>query len=653
VDNVRVLPERADALRSVLLRTLDANAAQLRYRIDLTLESGELFSAEGRVLRPGAAVSLPLPIGLPLPPGYHALRVAVGEQQYTQELIVAPRHCPTVSDLLGARRGAGLWAHVYALHSQRSLGLGDLGDLRQLVTFAAQQKLDFVGVNPLHAVDNFAGVVSPYYPISRVYANPIYIELGAVPELVHCDKARALLGSAEARAELARLQQLHKRSYASAWRFKQRVLRELHAFFVKHELPRESARARAYHAFVQDHGQALSDFATFCAIAEDVAVADTPVYDVHSFPAELRDPRGPQVARLRGRLSDVIAFHMYLQFEVYRQIEDTQRDARAQGLRIGLYGDLAVGNASGAADVWVHRELFAQGVELGAPPDPYSAVGQSWGLLPLVPERLVQDNYRYFRRLVRSAVRSAGMLRVDHVMGLLRQFWVPHGSTARDGGYVRFPFEELCAIVALEASRTQTLVIGEDLGVVPAGLRERMQELSLLRSQVVCFERDDDGQFKSPDRYAHGALASVNTHDMPPLLGYFDALDVDQLRVLGILPDGDATERLRAERALAKAQLLQLLEDEGLWLPSTPISDAQWTIAVHQLLARTRSLLVAASLDDVCLETEPLNVPGVASAEHPSWAKRMRLSVEALAQDETVLRCLAALRERYTAAVDG
>jgi glycogen debranching enzyme GlgX/4-alpha-glucanotransferase len=651
VDNVRVLPERSDALRSVLLRAPDASAAQLRYRIDLTLESGELFSGEGRVQQPGAAVSLPLPVGLPLPPGYHALRVSVGDQQYTQELIVAPRKCPTVADLLGTRRGAGLWAHVYALHSQRSLGLGDLGDLRELVAFAAQQQLDFVGVNPLHAVDNFAGVVSPYYPISRVFANPIYIDLGLVPELTHSEKARALLATSELRSELSRLQQLHRRNYAAAWRFKLRVLRELHAFFVAQELPRDTARARAYRSFVQDHGQALHDFATFCAIAEHVG-GETPVYDVHHFPAELHDPRGPAVARLRSTLAEPIALHMYLQFELFRQIEDTQREARAQGLRIGLYGDLAVGNSSGAADVWLHRELFAQGVELGAPPDAYSAVGQSWGLLPLVPERLVQDSYRYFRRLARSAVRSAGMLRVDHVMGLLRQFWVPHGSTALDGGYVRFPFEELCAIVALEASRTQTLVIGEDLGVVPAGLRERMHELSLLRSQVVCFERYDDGQFKAPERYAHNALATVNTHDMPPLLGYFNALDVEQLRVLGILPDSDSAERVRAERALAKAQLLQLLEREGLWPRSAAAastSDAEWTIAVHLLLARTSSLLVAASLDDVCLETEPLNVPGVASAEHPSWAKRMSLSIEALSRDETVLRCLAALRERYAA----
>jgi 4-alpha-glucanotransferase len=295
----------------------------------------------------------------------------------------------------------------------------------------------------------------------------------------------------------------------------------------------------------------------------------------------------------------------------------------------------------------VHRELFARGVSLGAPPDPYSAVGQSWGLLPLLPQRLADDNFRYMRRLMRGAVRSAGMLRIDHVMGLLRQFWVPDGQSALAGGYVRFPFEELCGILALEAQRTQTLVVGEDLGVVPPGLRERMQELSLLRSQVVCFERDDSGAFQAPGSYARTSLATVNTHDMPPLLGYFGAHDIDQMRTLGVLPDAESAERVRSERAVAKTALLERLEEEGLWPPpSAADPERAFTIAVHQFLARTEAVLVAASLEDLCLELEPLNVPGVASPEHPSWSKRLRKSIEQLSRDETVLRCLEILRQR-------
>jgi len=649
LDRVRVLPEGADALRTLGVRLSKAASVQLHYRLELALESGEVIASEGRIREASGHASLPLPAAT-IAPGYHELRVMLAdgvnaERLYSQRLIVTPRACPSPAQLIGERRGCGLWAHVYALQSERSMGLGDLGDLRALVAFAAEQRLDFVGINPMHAVDNHAGVVSPYYPISRVYGNPVYLDLEDIPELAHSSEARELLASSSVQAELARVRALPRRDYAAAWRFKGRVLRALHKSFVSRDLAQDSERARAYRDFVADHGQGLEDFATFCAIAEALG-GDPPIYDLHHFPSELRDARSASVARVKKEVAETIAFHMYLQFELSRQIEAAQSDARARGVRIGLYGDLAVGNASGGADVWAHRELFARGVALGAPPDPYSATGQSWGLLPLLPNALAADQYAYFRRLAKSAVRSAGMLRVDHVMGLSRQFWVPDGATAREGGYVRFPFEELCGILALEASRTQTLVVGEDLGVVPSGLRERMEELSLLRSQVVCFERDDSGVFKPPSRYAHAALATINTHDMPPLLGYFNGLDVDQLRVLGILPDDASAERLREERKAGKAALLELLEREGLWPPKEGVGDVEWTVAVHQLLARTRSVLVAASLDDLCLETEPLNVPGVASAEHPSWAKRMRLTIEALAGDETVLRCLSVIRER-------
>jgi 4-alpha-glucanotransferase len=652
VANVRVLPERADALTHLELR-LDprASAAPLRYRIELQLESGEQLAHEGSVPDVAGRVALPLPPRAAVAAGYHRLRITAAhgggrEQQYDQEVIVTPRACPAVSALLGERRGRGVWAHVYALHRERGLGLGDLGDVSALVAFAAEQGMDFVGVNPLHAVDNYAGVVSPYYPLSRVFGNPVYLDLEAVPELAHSDEARAKLASPALQRELAALRAAPRRNYARAWRLKREVLHAMHRTFVKSLRDRSSARTRAFEAFCAEHGQALRDFAAFCAIAEHVG-GDHPIYDLHQFPAELRDPRSPEVAKIRQQLAEPIAFHAFLQFELARQIEGTQHDARARGLRIGLYGDLAVGNAAGGADVWVHRELFARGVSLGAPPDPYSAVGQSWGLLPLLPQRLAAESFHYMRRLMRGAVRSAGMLRIDHVMGLLRQFWVPDGQSARAGGYVRFPFEELVGILALEAQRTQTLVVGEDLGVVPPGLRERMQELALLRSQVMCFERDRSGAFQPPSSYARTSLATVNTHDMPPLLGYFGAHDVEQMRTLGILPDAESAERVRSERAAARAALLQRLREEGLWPPpSAADEDRAFTVAVHQLLARTEAVVVAASLEDLCLEIEPLNVPGVASAEHPSWAKRLGKSIEELSRDETVLRCLEILRQR-------
>jgi glycogen operon protein len=647
LEPVRVLPEGADALREVELRLPDDSPTARSYRLELELESGAVLLREGRVSNASRQVRRPLPAAEPLGMGYHVLRVRVdSSREYTQQLIVTPRACPSVRALIGPRRGAGVWAHLYALRRERGLGLGDLGDLRALLQLAADQGLDFVGINPLHAVDNGAPVVSPYYPLSRVFGNPLYIDLEAVPELVTSDAARALLAQPDLRAALGVLRARPQFDYAATWRLKRRVLNALHATFRAHEQLAASERTRAYLAFAGRHGAALTDFATFCALAEDLG-GDAPIYDYEQFPAELRDARSPLVAKLRERLAEQIRFHMYLQFELDRQLGAAQAEALERGMQIGLYGDLAVGNAPGGADVWAQPSLFAREVCLGAPPDPYSAIGQSWGLMPLLPHRLRQDHYRYFRQLCRTAVRHVGMLRVDHVMGLLRQFWVPNGSNASAGAYVRFPFEELCGILALESLRAGTLIVGEDLGVVPLGLRECMAELSMLRSQVVCFERDSRGGFRAPRSYARQALATLNTHDMPPLLGYFEGTDLRQLHALGVLPDQEALERARAERSAARTALLKLLEQEGLWPPPAARSlDAELTVAVHELLARTEPVLAAASLDDLALESEPLNVPGVASAEYPSWSRRMRASIESLAADPTVQRCLAALRAR-------
>ncbi|HEY2733038.1 MAG TPA: glycogen debranching protein GlgX, partial [Polyangiales bacterium] len=642
IEPVRVLPEGVDALRRLRLRA-PSGALGARYQLELELESGERLRSEGRL---GGEASAQLPLPARIGVGYHELRVSiVGEEDYVQQLIVTPRACPSVADLLGPRRGAGLWAHVYALHRERGLGLGDLGDLSALLRLAAEQGLDFVGINPLHATDNGAPVVSPYFPLSRVFGNPIYIDVEAVPELSASDAARALLKEPKFRAAIAALHARPRLDYKNAWALKRKVLQALHDTFLACEEGRQTERAGAHADYLAEHGAALRHFAMFCAIAEHVA-PDAPIYDFEQFPIELRDPRGSAVKKLAAQLAGPIAFHMFLQFEMDRQLAAIQERARGSGMAIGIYADLAVGNAPGGSDVWSQRDLFARDVCLGAPPDPYSATGQTWGLLPLLPHRLRRDRYRYFRYLCRNAVRHAGMLRVDHVMGVLRQFWVPNGRSARDGAYVRFPFEELAGILALEAQRSRTLIVGEDLGVVPPGMRERMAELSMLRSQVVCFERDDAGAFRPPDTYAKNALATINTHDMPPLFGYLEAHDLLPLRALGVLPDDAALERLRVERARAKAALLELLRREGLLSGGLDVSDEELVVTAHRLLARTEALLCAAALDDVALEVDSLNFPGIASAEHPSWSKRMRVSIESLAKDPIVLRCLAALRNR-------
>jgi glycogen operon protein len=649
VEPVRVLPRESDALRYVDVRVPNDVSGSIDYELEVELETGGRLRRTGQLSVDAPRIRVPLPDAA-LPTGYHGLRLRLGASLDTrQDLIVTPRACADVASRLGGRLGAGLWSHLYSLQREGGSGIGDASDLRALVELAADQRLDFVAVNPLHAVDNNSPVVSPYYPLSRIYGNPIYIDPEQVPELASSPAARAILESPETKQLLANLRDGNRLDYARVWAWKRTVLAALHLSFVERELGKKkpSARGKAFAQYVAEQGDALQDFAAFCAIGEHLGGDGPPVLDFHQFPEPLRDARGGQVAELRATLQDRTAFHAYLQFELDRQLGECQRAAREREMAIGVYGDLAVGNAPGGPDVWARRELFAAGVNLGAPPDIYSATGQDWGLLPLVPLRLRQDRYRYVRLLFRSALKNVGMLRADHVMGLLRQFWVPWGRDARAGAYVRLPFEEITGILALESERAGALVVGEDLGVVPDGLRERMAELNLLRSQVLYFERDDAGEFVSPSSYAIGSLATVNSHDLPPLAAYFDGHDLELLQSVGHLGDDASVQRMRVERAAAKAALLRRLFEEGLWHEGG--SEAEWVIAVHRLLVRTRAVLVAASVDDLCLEREPLNVPGIASAEHPAWARRMRLSLAQLASDPTALEIMSVLRERTRA----
>ncbi|HEX2677939.1 MAG TPA: 4-alpha-glucanotransferase, partial [Polyangiales bacterium] len=602
IDAVRVLPQHADALRFLVLRT--GIRGHVDYHVEVAREDGSSFALEGRAITQGAT-TLTLPAVMSsLPVGYHritcSLRGAI-DCDTSQDLIVTPRAASSIDASLAGGRAFGITAHLYALRREPDFGVGDFRDLHDLVTYAAVGGADFVGHNPLHATDPFTREVSPYYPSSRLFENPIYLDLEAVPELVASEPARQAL-AAHGAATAPRI------DYASTWRAKLHILRMLHERFVVLHATADTGRGRAYRAFVARHDTALEDFATFCALEERHGSRA-------AFPSDVQHAAAPGVARFRAEAEREIALHRYLQFELDRQLGDCQRAARSAGMRIGLYGDLAVGNAPGGACVWSRPELFARGVQLGAPPDAFTAEGQTWGLLPLVASRLRADRYRYFIALCRQALRHAGMLRVDHVMGLLRQFWVPDGASAKQGAYVRFPFEDLAGVLALESVRAGAILVGEDLGIVPEGLRERMAQLGMLRSHVLYFERDAHGGFGAPQHYSRMALATVNTHDLPPLAGFAGRRDLAE--------------------AIARSGLaVREADDDAL------------RIAVHRYLAAASSVLVAASFDDLCGEQEALNVPGSSPADRPNWSRRARLTIAQLTRDATAQRILEALRVR-------
>jgi 4-alpha-glucanotransferase len=620
----------------------DGWPSRISWELELVDEQGQTTTRDGRATR-GRAGRVDMPAGA-LGLGYYTARLTVRSPgrtaQGTQRLITVPAKCAAPETVLEGRRVVGLIANLYTLRSRRNWGVGDTGDLGALVEWAAQIGAAFVGVNPLHALRNRSPHVSPYGPVSRLFRNTLYLDLDAIPEAGESAEARTVV--ARARPHLAELRAASHVDYEAVMAAKRPVLESLHRAFVEHHGGRDTARGRAFSQYVASQGQALEDFATWCALDErhDGRAWKT-------WPHDLRDPRSRAVQAFRETERDRVRFHQWMQFELDRQLADVQARARDQGLPIGLYQDLAIGAASDGSDTWMHPGLFLDGAAIGAPPDPYAAAGQNWGLPAINPHRLAADGYAYWIRLVRAALRHGGALRIDHVLGLFRQFWIPAGMRGADGAYVRFPGDDLLGIAALESVRANALIVGEDLGTVPPEVPPALERWGVLSSKVMYFETEArHGRFKSPRAYPALALTTANTHDMPTIAAFWRETDIDLRAKVGAIPTRRAVRAARRERTAAREALATTLIDEGLW-PTTeaPVTDLALREAVHAFLRRTPSWLVGLSVDDLAGEVEPVNLPGVAPDRWASWTRRMTMSLEDMRVSADVQRALGVERQ--------
>lgn len=591
--------------------------------------------------RPAEAESraqLTLPV--PSEPGYHRLALSLSDgQQAEMPWIVCPDSCLPISQVIDEPRRFGIWTHLYTLRSRQNWGVGDLSDLDALVRWTAQVGGCFVGLNPLHALRNQAEHISPYSPVSRLYRNPLYLDVTAVPELGHAPEARRLIESERYRQALAELRRSQRVDYQRVMELKRPVLQALHRSFAAQHRDRDSARGRAYAEFLERQGRPLTDFASFWALADHLGS-----HNHHMWPDPYRDPTHPDVERFRADHFERVDYYRYLQFELDRQLTQA---ARAAELSIGLYGDLAIGTSPEGSDPWAFPGLFLDGVYIGAPPDEHSDLGQEWGLPPVDPRALRADGYRYWILLLRNALDHMGALRIDHVMGLFRQYWVPAGRPATEGAYMRFPAHDLLAILALESRRSGAVIIGEDLGTVPRGLPARLARWNILSSRVLYFERSRRGTFRPARQYSPRALVTANTHDHPPLAGYWAGRDLELRYQTGILDGEHALEQARQERQAARRALLRRLAAEGcLPTPEPPATAAELSAAVHAFLSRTPSPVLGIWLDDLTGEVEPVNVPGTGLDQHPNWSRRSSLAMEQLRRDPQVARTLQAVSER-------
>ena len=617
--------------------------SRLEWALELEDERGEITRSEGRIARGPRGRAL---VALdPAPdPGYYTLRLTVAARgrssEGEQRLIVVPAKCAAPDHVLGGRRVVGLIANVYTLRSERNWGVGDTGDLGRLTEWGAEIGAAFIGVNPLHALRNRGHDISPYGPVSRLFRNVLYLDVEAIPELGDSTDARAMI--ARALPSIAELRAASHVDYERIGRIKQPVLEALHRTFVEHHHGRSTPRGRAYAEYVEAQGEPLEDFATWCALDERERGKRW-----QEWPSELRHPRGDAVREFRRKERERIGFHQWLQFELDRQLGEVQARARERSLPIGLYQDLAIGAAADGSDTWMHPGLFLEGATIGAPPDPYAVAGQNWGLPAINPHRLADDGYTYWARLVRAALRHGGALRIDHVLGLFRQFWIPAGMRGSDGAYVRFPGDDLLGIAALESVRANALIVGEDLGTVPPEVPPALDRWGVLSSKVMYFEAEPKrGRFKPPRAYPALALTTANTHDMPTIAAFWREVDIDLRARVGAIPTRRAATVARRERAEAREALATTLVDEGLWpAAEEPATDLALREAVHSFLRRTPSWLVGLSLDDLTGEVEPVNLPGVAPDRWPSWTRRMTMSIEEITGSADVHRALGLERQ--------
>lgn len=594
------------------------------FRLD-ALPAGESRELDGAtiVLR-----RLDLP---PQPPGYHRLRVALGSE-CDATLIVAPMRCYLPPEPC---RVWGLSAQLYALRSRTDWGIGDFGGLGELVAWAASHKADFIALNPLHALFwDAPESASPYSPSSRLFCNPLYLDVPAIADFVPPEPT---FHQGDAVRTDHAPSYVEYRAVAS---FKNAALRQCYARFAESQARTGDARARAFESFLARSGPELERFATFQALSGRFGS-----HDWLGWPGGFRDPDSADVERFRRENGEEVRFFQYLQWQCEEQLATVAARAQSAAMRLGLYGDLAVGTAAASADHWGAQRAFLAGISVGAPPDPFNERGQEWGVAPFDPRHLRASAYRDFAGLLRANMRHAGVLRVDHVMGWERLFVIPAGAKARDGAYLRYPLRDLTAIAALESRRHRCVVVGEDLGTVRAGFREEMAAAGILSCRVLYFEKDLHG-FRKPAELPHLAVASATTHDLATLRGYWTCEDIAAKSALGIIGSAEGKRQLLRERADDKRQLVRALRSEGLLPPGEEEDDVAWTAAlanaIHAYLAKTPCMLVVAQLDDIAGERQQVNLPGTA-AEYPNWRRRLSRTIEDLRPDPAIGAAMEAM----------
>lgn len=608
--------------------------------------------------------SLPFPKGLPL--GYHHIffMVLQAGHRFRQSirLIVCPEKAYLPPALKDAGQRAGLTISLAGLRSRHNWGIGDFGDLKELVRWAVLTlQVDVIGLLPLHALSNKEPYnISPYYPSSRFYRNPIYLNIPEIEEYNYAPKAWKMVMAPETQKWLNELKGSEKVQFERVDSLKQKILKIVFQIFMERHWKtagQETRRQKEFTAYMEREGDLLDRYAVYCALNDHFQKENPKIYTWKQWPFLFQNPDSREVETFRKGHWQEVLFHKYLQWQVEAQLSEVQDLALQSGAEIGLYHDLALGIDPEGADSWAWPGFTVPGVRVGAPPDDFSPKGQDWGFFPPNGETYRQEGYKPFAWEIRKNSTPGGALRIDHILKLARLFWILEGQAPVDGAYVRYPFDELIQVLALESVRAKTLIIGEDLGTIPTQLRESLQKQGIFSYRLFYFEKDETGELKAPGSYPELALASISTHDLPPLAGFWSMEDIILRKELGLFLEEEQSHQAMGERIKEKRRMIDRLQTLGflsreealtLHAQEEPVLTEELHRAVMAFLASTRAKLMVLSQEDLFLEKAQLNLPGTIT-EHPNWSGKMRYSIEELWEHPDVQK----MARLFRASIDG
>lgn len=592
----------------------------------------QLTLEDGNVLQGKCQTQLKLPKNLAL--GYHQLIVG----NISCRIIVTPEKCFQPEALQQKKKLWGAILQLYTLRSECNWGIGDFTDLKFFLSKLAERGGDFVGLNPIHSLfPANPESASPYSPSSRLWQNILYIDVTAIDAFQQSPDAQAWFYSEDIQRQLNEARAKNYVDYSQVIWLKLEGLRRAYNQFKYWD-------QGEFEQFIVEHGELLKIQGTFDALHQWLSSQFSNQWGWSDWAAQYQDYHQQAVIQFQHEQSDLVRFYMWLQFVAQQQLKSCNEFAKKLNMPIGFYRDLAVGVADNGAETWADKELYVLGASVGAPPDVLAPQGQNWGLSPMHPDVLIQRGYQPFIDLLRANMKDCGALRIDHILGFARMWWVPKGDSAQNGLYVKYPLEDLLAILALESYRHQCLIIAEALGTVPEGMLEVLENKGILAYNIFYFEFDQNGS-KPLANYPYQAMTTLSTHDLPTVQGYWKTFDFELGERFGVYPNPDVLNMLRKSRHDNKLMIRKAVEEVQYLEPDYMGITQTFNHQLQMYVADTNSVLFGTQPEDWLNMLEPVNIPGT-STEYPNWRRKLSRNTQDIFSDDSIRQLLDGINRK-------